>query len=62
MLVPLGGTGMNRPPDQSIFYSSRRPNSPHPWSKIARLSPVFCFTFFPGCSTVPAADREMLLT
>ena len=67
MLVPFGGTGMNRPPDQSILYSSCRRNSLHPWSKIARLriarlSPVFCFTFLPGCSTVPAADRDMLLT
>ena len=61
MLVPFGGTGMNRPPDQSILYSSCRRNSLHPWSKIARLSPVFCFTFLPGCSTVPAADRDMLL-
>jgi hypothetical protein len=26
------------------------------------LSPAFCFTFLPGCSTVPAADRDMLLT
>ena len=61
MLVPFGGTGMNRPPDPSILYSSCRRNSLHPWSKIARLGPVFCFTFLPGCSTVPAADRDICL-
>jgi hypothetical protein len=26
------------------------------------LSPVFCLTFLPGCSTVPAADRDILRT
>ena len=41
MLVPFGGTGINRPPDQSILYSSCRRNSLQPWPRIARLNPVF---------------------
>jgi hypothetical protein len=40
-----GGTARNRPPSQSILYSSCRRNSAQPWSSIDRLSPAFARTF-----------------
>jgi hypothetical protein len=54
-----GGTARNRPPAQSILYSSCRRNSAQPWSSIDRLSPAFARTFLPGCSNVRLADRDM---
>ena len=60
--VICGGTGTNRPPVQIIMYSICRRNSPHPCSRMDLLSPVFCWTCLPGCSTVPAADRDILRT
>ncbi len=34
----------------------------HPWSRIERFKPLFCLTFFPGCSTVPDADADIFDT
>src|ERR1035437_2214825 len=44
------------------FCSSRAARSPHPDLRMPRLSPAFRATFLPGFSTVPCADRVMLLT
>lgn len=40
-LVWWAGTASNQPPNQACLYSSCRLNSPHPWSRIERLSPDF---------------------
>src|SRR5664280_2939656 len=52
-------TSSTRP---GAFCSSRPTSRPQPDLRMPRLSPAFCATFLPGFSTVPRADRVMLLT
>lgn len=56
-LVLTAETATKKPPRHAVLYSSWRRNSPHPWLRIALLSPDFARTLRPGASEVPAADR-----
>lgn len=51
------GTYATRVPDLRAADSIANVIACHPWSRIDRLSPDFAFTFFPGTSTVPLAER-----
>ena len=56
-LVWWVGTGTNCRPYQSDLYSSFWRVPYQPWARIERFNPDFCFTFLPGCSTVPLAGH-----
>ena len=35
---------------------------PQPWARLPRFKPLFCATFLPGFSTVPAAEAIIFCT
>src|SRR5271169_6889611 len=57
-----GGTGYSKPPLHSVLYSNCRRNSNGLASRLARLSPDFWATRFPGCAFVPLLEALMFLT
>jgi hypothetical protein len=57
-LVNAGLIFSTRP---GALSSSRRASSPQPDRIIARFSPAFCRTFWPGAPVVPLAERVMFL-
>ncbi|MFI5568053.1 hypothetical protein ACIA6T_12035 [Streptomyces sp. NPDC051740] len=52
------GTSSTRP---GAFSPVRRRSRPQPWARMPRFSPAFCRTRVPGCSTVPFAERVMVV-
>lgn len=57
-LVYAGGTFSTLP---GALSSIRATSMPQPLREISRFSPAFWATFLPGTSTVPLAERVMLL-